>query len=65
VFSFVDFTVSDIFLLLLSLCVFSACHSPEQPRSGLAGIAPLRFRLSYPYCGIALRNCRSYSSLSN
>jgi hypothetical protein len=41
VFSFVDFTVSDIFLLLLSLCVLSICHHPEQPRSGLAGIAPL------------------------
>jgi hypothetical protein len=41
VFSFVDFTVSDIFLLLLSLCVFSVCHSPEQPRLGLAGVATL------------------------
>ena len=41
VFSFVDFTVSDIFLLLLSLCVLSICHHPEQPRSGLAGVAPL------------------------
>jgi hypothetical protein len=41
VFSFVDFTVSDIFLLLLSLSVFNVCPSPEQPRLGLAGIATL------------------------
>jgi hypothetical protein len=46
-FSFVDFTVSDILVLLLSLCVFTFYNRPEQPRAGLTGIAPFAAAIGF------------------